>query len=260
MGRPSRAVLVVSVAVALGACGIDALGTMPTADSAAGEPPPGAKPPAGDATAPETDAAADLDAGSDVDLPDATVDAPIDAPVGPLLELTHAPAAANVDLTAEGTLDWAIWAVNGNTSAVRKNTVNQISLLTRVFATTGIGTGFGTTFSWTDAPNGSGSSSDYFFVQGLGCKYQVHVPSGPVKRTFIVWVGGSEIRGKLTASLADGSLMAKTDTSYESQDGTFGVRYAIDFRTVAVSQLDVEWSIDEEYGTNSARFVGAALR
>lgn len=269
MRNPSRAVLLASIGLAMvacaAACGIDALGTMPAGEASSGSPAPGpSTPPRADATvAPEDDAAVAMDAGDDAAATiDATVDAPPDGPLTPLLELTHAVAPATANLTTEGTLDWAYWGADGNTTSLRKAGVPTISALTIVYVTTGgTASGFGTTFSWTNSTAGSGSSDGYVYVTGnAGASEAITVPTGPAKRTLTVWVGGNEIRGKLTATLADGSVAAKSDTTYGNQNGTFAAKYTIDFRTLAPSTLEVKWAIDETFGTNSARFTAVALR
>lgn len=256
-----RLTLLATWALALSACGIDAIGAMTATDGTDSAPPPRAD----DAGAPPMDGGAD-DGGAT--LPDAGTDAADaalvpDAAVGPLLELSHAPAPATADLTAEGAIDWAYWGANGNTTSIRKVGTSLISARTYVFSSSGSSSsGFGTTFSWTDSTSGSGSSDGYVYVVGAvgEARHSVSYPSGPVKRTLVVFVGGSEIRGKFTASLADGSLAPKTDATYESQDDTFGVKYTVEFRTVAPSTLTVEWRIDAGYGTNSARFTAVAIR
>ena len=87
------------------------------------------------------------------------------------------------------------------------------------------------------------------------------MPSGPAKRSVRVWVGGNEIRGKLTATLVDGSsTLQKVDVSQQSQFGTFGAQYTIEYRSLTTTQLDVKWEMDQGFGVNSLRFTAVALR
>lgn len=253
-----------SLLLVVAACGIDAVGVAPRED---GDPVTPEQPSGVDASEPSSQDAS-VDAEPDAaPLDDAAVDAPIDAPVdapidtGPttVFTLTHAAAPATVDLTAEGTVDWAYWGANGSSSSTRKAGTSQISLLTVVYLTTGaMGSGFGTTFSWTDATDGAGSSDGYLYVTGTeGAKESFTVPSGPTKRTLVVFVGGSSIRGRLTAKLGG---LTQSDASYDENNGSFAAKYTVEYATPAASQLQIEWSIDKAYGGASARFTAVALR
>lgn len=252
------------------ACGIDAVGTQPREDTSGTGP-------AGTSSAPSSSSSSSSSSGdptsdADTELPDATgdatadasLDAPADvAPIGPLLELTHAASPATVNLTNEGTLDWAYWGAGGSTSSIRKSGTNVISALGIYYVSTGASaTGFGTTFSWTDSATGGGSSDGYYYVTGgAGVYEEIRVPSGPTKRTLVVWVGGNQVRGKLIAKLVEGiATLEKSDVTYESQSATFAAQYAIEYRSLVSGNLDVRWETDQAYGANGLRFTAVAVR
>lgn len=270
-------------AVVVVACGIDAVGADlggPTPGPSATSGPPGthggddasdgAQPIDGEDAA-AFDANVDdptLDGGDDgglLDL-DASLDATLDASLdsgttAPTIEITKDPAAATVDLTAEGTVDWAHWGSGNKLTSVRKGVPSKISTLSIVFNKDTVDDFFGSNFTWTDAPGNTAGSSNQSIVlyNASNSRFSVHVPASSKKQTFVVWVGGTLSRGKLTVALSDNSVAAKTDTS-ESSTGIYAVRYTIGYASAGAGQLNVDWTIDANLGTDVIRFAAAALR
>lgn len=264
-------VLVACVAVAAIACGIDAVGTMPsdapldastssTSSSTSSGSASGSTSSSGE---PATDAGADVEPVADATV-DAVDEAGDAAPPLRVLDITSSLAPATFNISGGGFSEWAYWGVGGSTQSLRKAGAQTISGLTPANNTSDGATasGFGTTFSWTDATNGSGSSDGYVYSAGsAGSSFSFTVPAGPTKKTLVLFVGGSQMRGRLSVDFVDGaSSMNKNDSSYESQSSTFGARYDIDFRTVTVTTLNVKWEVLTAYGVNSARVAVAALR
>lgn len=277
MATPSRTALLAVVGAAMVACGIDAVGSLtssttdPTASPSPGNdgapgPTPGPDPSEPIADAATLEGSVDppidpADAGDD-DAGDAGDDAGDAAtPVPPTLELTHAAAPANVDLTAEGVVDWAHWGINGQLTSIRKAGTPKISSLGIAYNKVGVNGGLGTTFSWTNAPNGAGSSTNSVYLyQASNSSFTVRVPATKYLQTFVVWVGGDRTRGKLTASLSDNSVAAKSDTSYSSNSGSYRAQYTIRYASAGAGELRVVWTIDQTLGGDTIRFGAAALR
>lgn len=268
--------LFATAAAVLAACGIDAMGTLVSTDIPGAAPAPGgtSDPTLDSGTpGPVEDAATlegsvdppivptdggDDDAGDPGDAGDAG-DAATTVP--PTLELTHAVAPANVDLTAEGVVDWAHWGINGQLTSIRKAGTPKISALTIAYNKAGVNGGLGTTFAWTNAPNGAGSSTNSVYLyQASNSSFTVRVPATKYLQTFIVWVGGDHTRGRLTASLSDNSVGAKTDTSYASNTGSYRAQYTIRYASAGAGDLKVVWTIDQTLGGDTIRFGAAALR
>lgn len=260
--------LVGSIAGAV-ACGIDAVGSQPLEDTnGTGTPPSSSSSSSSSSTSSSSSGGSEIDAGvepadASIDA-DASVDALADVnQVGALLELTHAPSPATVNLTTEGPVDWAYWGANGSTSSIRKSGTNVISALGIYYVSSGAtASGFGTTFSWTNSDTGGGSSDGYYYVTGGAGVYEaIRVPSGPAKRTLVVWVGGNQVRGKLVAKLVEGpTALEKSNVSYESQTGTFAAQYTLEYRSLVSGELDVRWETDQAYGANGLRFTAVAIR
>ena len=270
--HPTRITVIATLALAAIACGIDAVGTQivgasdpsSTPDAAASDAAPSDERDASTGTIEEDaaigfeDAAVD-DGGADAGILDAQPDAPLPTTT---LDLKYANAPATVNLTTEGTIDWAYWGANGITTPARKTAPNVISTLGIVYNEFGAtANGFGTTFSWTNASSGSGSSDGYLYVKSsVGLSETVKMPSGPTPRTAVIWVGGNGIRGKLSVRLVDGgTTLTKSDASHESAN-VFGVQYTITFSSILPSSLEVTWELDQTYGVNSLRFAAVALR
>lgn len=259
---------VVSSAVVMIACGIDAVGTQPLVelpDGAASSSTSSSGSAATDADVDAPDGTASTD-GADA-VADAIVDVVPDAPplVPPYLVLTHSAAPATINLTTEGTTEWAHWGYNGNASSIRKaNPTNPISALSVGGSALPQKQGFGVSLTWSDGPTGSESgTSDWFqgVTPGMFCYAVVRAPSGPAKRTFVVFVGGTNIHGRLTASVSDASVAPKVDTTYVNLAGSFSARYAVDYATVGAAQVEMRWEPDVTPGTGAElRFAAAALR
>jgi hypothetical protein len=246
------------------ACGIDARGSeAEVRDAGPGGAPPiqgGPSDPGGPGDGGPTDGGfppddASTEAGADADLPDT-------GPVTAVLELTRSDPPANVDLTAEGTIDWAHFGGSGGGIATRKNiTPNIISILDALSLTFGASTGFPATFDWTDGKSGTTPPTNTYFygMSSATTRMTIKVPSGPTKRTFVVYVGGNQTRGRLTASFANAALAPKTD-EFEDQNAGYGQKYTVGFATPTVTELVVDWRLVTAYGSDSIRFAGAALR
>lgn len=268
--RPTRITAIAALALGAVACGIDAVGTQLGADLPdGGQPKP---PPADDGSTPvpPEDARADVassldaDATSDTGVVDSGPDvAPL---VPPYLVLTHAPVAGTINLTTEGTTEWAYWGANGTLGSTRKgNVTNQISALYYTMgAPVTVTTGFGVTFTWSDGDTGSETGSGDWYARYPSTTadyFYVRAPSGVLKQTLMVFVGGTNIRGQMTASFVDGSTAAKVDNTYSNLAGSFAARYVLEFASVTATQVVLTWQPEVVAASGAEiRFTAAALR
>src|SRR5262249_35022440 len=145
---------------------------------------------------------------------------------GSLAESADPPTLQNVDLTAAGPLDWAIWGyANGGTSKslapdVRKVGASAIGDLTNVDPAPSVDLrGIGQfaepfTFSWVSgngplrAVSSSGGLQHDGEAQGLNTVdhgFAFDVPAGTDTRTLRVYVTTNRADGTLTATLSDDS-------------------------------------------------------
>ncbi len=153
----------------------------------------------------------------------------------------------NVDLSSEGTLDWAHWGLSSASSFNHKTGVaQQISNYTR------IGTGTVKRFtdnailySWSDGtPTASATNTQTaLYLTGLGRGYQLTVPADTTAKTLKLYVGLYAARGRLEAILSDASAPAVIDTSIENQTDSSNIVYTINYRAGAAGQtLTVKWT------------------
>lgn len=155
---------------------------------------------------------------------------------------------ATVDLTAEGSSDWINWGLNGvdtnrkirNDPKIDNLTVLGGGLLKSKTYTTAPPAAF----SWNDGSPVSASEGHRgaIYVAGVnkGFKFEAVAWNDQV-RTLKVYVGGWNSRGKLTATLSDGSSPAYSDSSLSSSDVYWGV-YTINYRAASPNQkLVIEW-------------------
>ncbi|RPJ49544.1 MAG: hypothetical protein EHM23_36585, partial [Acidobacteria bacterium] len=138
-----------------------------------------------------------------------------------LLTGSMAASPASVNLTSEGTMDWAHWGLAAATSFNHKAAVTSaISNYTSVGSavaqrlqknsTTYSWTGGTPTVTATNTPNG-------VWVMGLGNGFQISAPADTTKRTLKLYLGVWAAQGKLEATLSDGSAAAFADISLVNQ-------------------------------------------
>lgn len=219
----------------LAACGFDGIGTGPTGG--------GAAPPSEDASA-ATDGSPGVDGGHgyvdgsvEGSVPDAAVaDATTDAAPGDVVTVSSAPATGNVDLTAEGTLDWAHWGVTAGTTPVRRAGVNLIGdySVTGTGLVTGSngGAGWPIFAKWTNGdatrPTEMGTDTYRYFTGSSDTSIRWSVPAAPTTRQLAVYVAVGQAKARVTATLTGTNKTASIDIDTGAGANKF-VRVAIDY-------------------------------
>ncbi len=167
--------------------------------------------------------------------------------------LTIPAAGSNINLTAQGTTDWAVWGYGGSpnfTPVFRKSSGGS-----QISAITAIGNGgyydFGnSTFalSWTDGAPTTSVSSDTngIYVPGVNNGYSFTVPATTSPQVVYVYLGLYQTTaGQLTATLSDGSAVPYVDTSLgDTVDTSHGQEayYAITYNAGSAGQtLTISW-------------------
>ena len=160
-----------------------------------------------------------------------------------------------IDLTAAGTSDWIHWLPLN-----RKLSSNLISDYQPV------GTGTVTayfddarSFVWSNGtPTGSGSDSAGATTTGIGTGFTFSVPAGTAPRTLVIYVGGTNSTGKLTAHLSDVSAADFVDTSISGSARYDGL-YTLAFHAASEGQqLQVTWT--QSAGSGSIALQAAVLQ
>ncbi len=172
-------------------------------------------------------------------------------------------APTSVDLTAAGSLDWAIWGyAGGGTSTslapdVRKADGTAISALTNIDPAPsaplrGLGQFRGPPFlfNWTDGSSPASAANATGGIQHnggpppnplgvdvstLGKGFSFDVPADTAARTLTIYLGTNRASGQLTASLSDASAPDFTDTLPSATDLRSGV-YTIHYAAASANQ------------------------
>jgi hypothetical protein len=204
--------------------------------------------------------------------------------------LDSSTAVTQVDLTAAGYEDWAVWgyAAEGTSTSlvpdVRKAGGVAISSLTDIeggppIAVRGLGqfpSELPFRFSWADGAAGAPTASSVTagiqhnanLVDSSGYGFSFTVPASTVPQRLTVWVHAHGGTGKLTASLSDESAPDYVDTSVGGGGHNAPGVYQLDFAANSAGRtLTVSWVLDHVDGsldggnssTNNAAIYAAAL-
>jgi hypothetical protein len=184
---------------------------------------------------------------------------------GGSLSVSGAAPPAGVNLSAEGTADWAHWGLTSPSSFDHKAAVTpQISNYTTL--------GGGSALQYSNSPiaytwsGGTPTSAATgtptgVWVFGTGAGFQVTVPADASQRTLKVYAGVWSAGGKFEATLSDASAPAYTDTSLVNQTGASDRVYTVAYRAASPGQtLTVRWTANSTYNTyGNVTLQGATL-
>jgi hypothetical protein len=178
---------------------------------------------------------------------------------------------ANVNLTAEGTLDWADWGeftgLPPNYLEQKAGGSNQISDATAI----GVGSGpnsFGgtviTTF-WSDGtPDAAEVNTNGIYYVGLDNGYQITVPADTTKKILTVYAGGYGTIVNFTAAISDASAPPYVDESLVDPGGNSpgsADAYTMQFAAGSANQtLTVNVTCAADYGGGNVTLMAATLQ
>lgn len=174
------------------------------------------------------------------------------SPTGGTLTGTFGATPASVNLTTEGTVDWAHW---GRSGALVFNHKANTSLISDILT---IGNGprswfsdCPTAFSWTDGtPTTSVTNTTTGTVTNgvVGNGLEITVPADTNLRTLKLYVGVWFTRGKVEASLSDGSAPNYVDSTMDNNNGKINGVYTINYKAGSAGQvLKLRLSIVNQY-------------
>lgn len=156
-----------------------------------------------------------------------------------------------VDLSSEGTRDWAHWGYEDEAvSNHKKGVTRQISDYKA------IGSGDAAwfednpvLFSWTDGTPDSrvSSSGTGIYITGEESGFEITVPASTAERTLRLYLGAWKAKGKVTASISDGS--ASPYTAYiDAPSGTVCKVITLDFKAASPGKkMTVKYVLDRTY-------------
>ena len=175
--------------------------------------------------------------------------------------------ARNVNLTTDGTLDWAHWGLGGpagfNHKAGVLQRISNFSVIGPVAP--GWRNDNPTTYTWTDGtPTASVNSSPTEVVMptGVGNGFEFTVPADTTLRTLKVYVGVWDAKAKLEAALSDASAPAYADSTLNNSTSITKGVYTLNFKAASSGQiLRVRYTTVTDYVPNNNLFLeGATLR
>src|SRR5713101_7300439 len=147
---------------------------------------------------------------------------------------------STVDLTTEGTADWAHWGlVSSNSFDHKSGVTQQISDIT-VLGTQGLqqyADNF-TAYTWTDGtptPSATNSTTGVF-ITGTTNGFEIQAPADTTPRRLKVYVGLYGAQGNFQAFLSDFSAPAYTDTSLNNVFGNSYAVYTLDYAAATAGQ------------------------
>jgi hypothetical protein len=207
---------------------------------------------------------------------------PVDATVpisGSLVGvLSEDGSADNLNLTAAGTVDWALWGIGTDTSLApveRKNGVlpriSDLLALSNGNPLRGLGQfgAFAHTFQWQDGTPTPSASSVTAGLQhnqqgsspptAIGEGFVVTVPADPTKRRVQVYATYHRSEAQVTATLSDGSAPPFVATTNMAGD-LVPVMIDITYAAASISQtLTITWVVNAEVSDSSVAIFAVTL-
>jgi hypothetical protein len=176
---------------------------------------------------------------------------------------TSAPAPASVDLTSEGTADWAHWGLVAPTTFDHKAGVPaQISTYSLINGGGAGRTNGPSLFGWSDGTPDSASTGTGLgaAISAQGHGFALTVPADRTPRTLHLYVGVHNAQGTLAVSLSDGSAPAYTDSSLDTASGTRIAEYTFTYTAASPGQtLTIAYTMSANHGYGNVSLEGATL-
>ncbi len=165
---------------------------------------------------------------------------------GGLLTLTLDSAPSTVNLSTEGTLDWAHWGFTQATAFDHKaGSLCRISDLSASASLLQLQQGL-ISFSWSDGdPTAIATTTPTgVYTTGAGSYIQFTVPADTTRRLLKIYLGVWSAQGKFEANLSDGSAAPVLGMGLVNQSGAQVGVYVLDYQAGTSGQtLNVKWSV-----------------
>ncbi|MEP6596703.1 MAG: Ig-like domain-containing protein [Ginsengibacter sp.] len=164
-------------------------------------------------------------------------------------------SSATVNLSTEGTADWAHWSGYDHKSTGGSQISNYVVVGTGAVLND---TNDPRTCTWSDGtPAVSGSNRKGIYITGVGNGFKVTTPADLTSRTVKVYVGGWKSRGTLTAQLSDGSSANYVNSSF-SGTAHYDAVYTLTYKAASAGKLlTVTWV--QTSGTGNVTLQAATL-
>lgn len=174
-----------------------------------------------------------------------------------------------VDLTEEGTLDWAHWGFGAeewidSAQYTHKDEVNPLINLDTIIVTNKLINGSSAQVYWYGEPTDNkfnwndGTPTKIvkdidagIWMAGVGNGFRISVPASTKRQYIKLYLGAWEANGKLTAFLSDNSAPAleRVFKNMESDYSNLNVRqYTLEFVATSNNEiLTIDWIVEEYY-------------
>ncbi|HEX2269348.1 MAG TPA: IPT/TIG domain-containing protein, partial [Pyrinomonadaceae bacterium] len=153
---------------------------------------------------------------------------------------SFATPASSINLTTEGTSDWAHWGLGSPAAFDHKSSVlSEIGNVTKLGSSSVFWLNDNPTmFSWTGGtPTASATNTQSgIFTPGIGNGFQFNVPADTEQKTLKIYTGLWSAQGRLEATLSDGSAAPFVDTSLSNSSGTSNGVYTLTFKAASPGQ------------------------
>ena len=175
-------------------------------------------------------------------------------------------APASVDLSLEGNADWAHWGLIDASSFNHKSGVNRlISDLTPIggeVARFEAPAGARVDYGWsggTPIADVSATTAGVFML-GVGNSFELTVPADTTTKTIKLYVGAWTGRGRLEATLSDGSASPYVAT-IDNPNGAIDRLITLQYKALSDGQsLRISYTLVDNYGIGNITFSAAALQ
>jgi hypothetical protein len=172
-----------------------------------------------------------------------------------VLTLAANTGTPDVDLTAEGTLDWTHYGLTVG-SAVNRRSGPSVTPMIQATATDPVFSfgSFASRFSWSDGtPTAAinNTRDGAYMGSGIGNGWTFTIPASTTQRELRLYVLIFQSQGTITASLGDGSAPMQTqDLAPPAGQQSQHARYTIIYRAATATTLTVTWKMSQDTGND----------
>jgi hypothetical protein len=175
-------------------------------------------------------------------------------------------APGSINLTEDGTLDWAHWGLSTSTDFDQKSGgTNQIGNYTEISLDGSFVAQFGNAaagFSWTDGTptESANNSTTGVYIPGLDNGFQFTVAADTTPKFLKVYSGCWNAQSRFEASLSDGSAVAYADDSLDDYGSGSVTAHTIKFAANSAGQtLTIKITSIALHGGGNSTLLGATL-
>ena len=175
-------------------------------------------------------------------------------------------APGSVNLTEDGTLDWAHWGLSTSTDFDQKSGgTNQISNYTEISLDGSFVAQFGNAavgFSWTNGTpkESANNSTTGIYIPGLDNGFQFTVTADSTTRFLKVYSGCWNAQSRFEATLSDGSAAAYLDDTLDDYGSGSVAAHTIKFAANSAGQtLTIKITSIALHGGGNSTLLGASL-